>query len=72
MKDIQDHQTVASLDAEQFDNVTLGLMRAAGATLHRTDAGTFLLNCEDGSQSLVDAPTVTVEFLFGFAMQHTG
>jgi hypothetical protein len=29
------------------------------------------MECEDGTASLIDAPTVTVEFLFSFAQQRT-
>lgn len=71
MKDISDHQTISSLDGEQLLNVALGLMNAAGATLHRTGVGTLVLDCEDGERSLIDEPTTTVDFLFTFAMQHT-
>lgn len=71
MKDIRDTQILATLDREQFDNVALGLMNAAGATLHRTEAGTHLLDCEDGTRTLVDMASTSVEFLFKHATEHT-
>lgn len=71
MNEIQDTQTIASLDAEQFGNVALGLMQACGAMLWRTETGACLMECEDGTPCVIDPPSVTVEFLFYFGLGHT-